>query len=193
MKSRKLTVSMKDSIRDSIGKAWDASNPPPEVEVTPRWKIESDFAKDCHNTAYGTIDFKGVSEDFLNKASGIKIKMPDDNIFWPTYRDDEGNREELVSSELPGVKLVLTKESPEYIKYKKALRSMKDATKVLDSHKETKNIFLEQVQQGLDSVNTTKQLLEIWPEIEEHLPNDIRDLSSIQLPSVNFKELNKQL
>ena len=53
--------------------------------------------------------------------------------------------------------------------------------------------FKSQVRQTLDSVNTTKQLVEVWPEVEEHLPESVKDPSKIQLPSVNIQSLNEQL
>ena len=36
----------------------------------------------------------------------------------------------------------------------------------------------------LDSVNTTKQLLEAWPEIERFMPSGYVDPSKVQLPAI---------
>lgn len=52
---------------------------------------------------------------------------------------------------------------------------------------------MQQVRQVVDAVNTTKQLLEVWPEAEQFIPEDIRDPSTITLPSVNIADLNNQV
>jgi hypothetical protein len=44
---------------------------------------------------------------------------------------------------------------------------------------------------ALDTVNTTGQLLNVWPEAEQFIPSDVLDFSKINLPSVSFNDLNK--
>lgn len=45
----------------------------------------------------------------------------------------------------------------------------------------------------MKSVNTTKQLMELWPECKNFLPNAIKNVDNAQLPMVQVQELNKTL
>lgn len=53
--------------------------------------------------------------------------------------------------------------------------------------------YKAQVSTVLEGVNTTNQLLEVWPEVEKFLPVGVLEPSKIQLPSVSISTLNSAL
>lgn len=55
------------------------------------------------------------------------------------------------------------------------------------------NEFIPQVVGILDSVSTTKQLIELWPEVKEFIPSDALDPSTIRLPAICTASLNSKL
>ena len=71
------------------------------------------------------------------------------------------------------------------------LKNKKDLNKDYDTWLANRSAVADQVRMALDSVNTTGQLLSVWPEAEKFIPTDVLDFSTIQLPSVSFSSLNK--
>lgn len=53
--------------------------------------------------------------------------------------------------------------------------------------------YEEQVRQVCYGVNTSRQLFEVWPEVERFVPSAIVKPSNINLPSVNIRSLNSKL
>jgi hypothetical protein len=75
-------------------------------------------------------------------------------------------------------------------KMKKALRKQRE---VISAYELELSNYIQEVRQVLDGVNTTKQLLEVWPEVEKFLPEGITNPSKINLPSVSIASLNNKL
>lgn len=68
----------------------------------------------------------------------------------------------------------------------------KETEKVNESQKELER-YLDKVRQPIYGVNTTGQLLEIWPEVSKYLPQGTINPSKINLPAINIKDLNTVL
>lgn len=197
MKSLRLTVSLRDSIQESIMNSWKVANPEPEAEFKSLEKLRANLAFDCYNEVYGDIDFSVLPKEFINTESYIKVQLPNGDIehFCFIIWDDKGvsSREYLPSSKTSKVELVLNKEEGPYARFKKAKEERKAALIPREERRAKLADFSHKVRQVLDSVNTTKQLVEAWPEIEEHLPSSIANPSKIQLPAVSIDSLNSQL
>ena len=193
MKSRKLTVAIKDSIVDSLAASWKAANKEPEVQDT-RAKLKQQLAVACHKETYKKYDFSNIPEEFLNTRSCIRVQMPDGGVEIANFgKDEEGKTIYLPSTRESKVEYVISKSDSFYKDYKQKLEVLKKEVEKRNEYESSLHKFQAQVRQTLDSVNTTKQLVEVWPEVEEHLPESVKDPSKIQLPSVNIQSLNEQL
>ena len=82
---------------------------------------------------------------------------------------------------------------PEWVAYQKALNDAKVKNAAYEEHQKSLKKFTNELKQVLESVNTTGQLLEVWPEAAPFVPQEISNPSSISLPAVSFVELNKVL
>lgn len=63
----------------------------------------------------------------------------------------------------------------------------------IKKHNEWWNTTKEEINKVLYSVNTTKQLLEIWPECEKYLPDYVKNVDNTHLPMVQVTKLNTLL
>lgn len=193
MKSRKLTVSLKDSIVESMLENWDASNEEPKITRT-RGQIQSDLAMACRKEVYGKYDFSLLPEDFFNRECKIMVMFPNDSVVSLEYpRDKDGYRQYLPATRDSKVELVIKEGDKFFKEYQESLETLKTENEAYNKHIGLRDKFSSEVRQVLDSVNMTKQLIEVWPEVENHLPPEVKDPSAIQLPSVNLQELTNQL
>ncbi len=60
-------------------------------------------------------------------------------------------------------------------------------------HDRDVNFYKDETMRILHSVNTVKQLLQVWPEVEEFLPDGTKNVDNAQLPMVQVTKLNEQL
>lgn len=193
MKSLRLSQGMRDNIVDNVMKKWDESNVAPEVSVS-RASLKNTLADEIHSKVYGKYEDAGLPMDMLNTNWYIKVQFPSEEIIDLDFTPDEGDSYKYrISSNQSKVEYVLSDKDPLYKKYKKGLEKYKSEKKVYDEHRTSRQGYRKQVREVLDGVNTTKQLLEQWPEVEPFLPVNLSNPSNIQLPSVNISELNKQL
>ena len=82
---------------------------------------------------------------------------------------------------------IINSDDKDYVKYEKVLESHGDWLK------ERRNLNTE-ITTVLNSVNTTKQLIEVWPEVEKFLPAHIADPNTgIKLPALKVSRLNEKL
>jgi hypothetical protein len=108
-------------------------------------------------------------------------------------RDVEGSSIYKISTTQSKVEYVFTEDDPLWVEYSAELEAAKLANKAYDEHHKALVKFKSEVATVLESVNTTLQLVEVWPEALPFVPQNISNPSSINLPSVNFAELNKVL
>lgn len=199
MKSLRLNRQMRDAIVKNFGEKRLQANPRPDETLT-RESISAELANYCHNKVYGGMSLKGVPEDMLYFSDYIKVRFPkseggDEDKIECLYFEkiDKHNRERKPSTRLSRVEYDLTKSDEGYKKYKRDMKFFKKEQQEIKDYDADHSRYMQQVRQVVDAVNTTKQLLEVWPEAEQFIPEDIRDPSTITLPSVNIADLNNQV
>ena len=64
---------------------------------------------------------------------------------------------------------------------------------MITAHDRDVNFYKEETMRILHSVNTVKQLLQVWPEVKEFLPDSTKNVDNAQLPMVQVTKLNEQL
>jgi len=194
MKSRKLTVELKDKIVSNFVTHWkNQYNEPEEAESLE--KIQSDFAKALRKENFGRYD--DLPEGVANTSSTLRIRLPNDSVVeFPFLKDNFKNkwdRDQLVVPCVAGVDVDLIDqyENPHYLMYKEAMDTRKETDKKYQEWGKAKIDFACKIREVLDSVNTTKQFVEVWPEAEDFIPEEIRNPSAINLPALsNIEELN---
>lgn len=78
-------------------------------------------------------------------------------------------------------------------KYRTAKKGNKTAKDAYDAWDLSISSYRANVTNVIDGVNTTKQLLEVWPEVAPFLPVAMTDPSKILLPTVNIASLTAGL
>lgn len=199
MKSLRLNRQMREAIVKNFGEKRLQANPRPKETMT-RESITVDLANYCHDKVYGGMNLKGIPEDVLHFSEYIKVRFPksegseEDKIENLSFeRVDKYSRKTKPSTRLCKVEYDLTKSDEGYKKYKRDMKLFKKEQQDIKDYDADHSRYLQQVRQVVDAVNTTKQLLEVWPEAEQFIPEDIRDPSTITLPSVNIADLNSQV
>lgn len=183
MKSVKLNAKVREEIKKSMMTAWALTNKEPYNLV----KLEHTVAIKLHRKIYGkhSKSINNISDYFLCYSNDIYIKIGDIVSHYklpkslPCFSKVEGARVNVVevyNTEPNFITDFLNKRAT-CIEWR-GLRRRAD----------------DEIQTILDSVNTTKQLLEIWPEAERYLPIYITDPSKgIKLPALQTNRLNASL
>lgn len=180
MKSIKLTNQIREDILKSVAGRWKENNPKPDLV-----QAEHDFAMYLWEGKYKKYKdvLDAVPKAFLNTDYDMKYcvngevgqvrlkeKMPVD---WRGYRG--------------AVLKSLNDSNKHYQKY----------DKVRDAYKkwcDLRNEVINETKAILESVNTTKQLLEVWPNCEKFLPAYVANADkSIRLPAVQISRLEERL
>jgi hypothetical protein len=201
MKSIRLNKSIRSDIANNIREAYVTENPAPVVEdlrdVNLKEIIWQQYLKDIkpiqdivdanpqltthlRHRSYFYAEIKGMSvlqikshtEDTprfleLNPSSNYYYSWDDDNMPVEVRAAIDTNKAQA-----------------------KVIRKAKEA---LSSWKNELSRYMQDVIQTLDGVNTSGQLLDVWPEVEKFLPKGTVDPSAIQLPAVNTVALNRKL
>lgn len=191
MKSVRLTKDMRQRILDSYIACYDASNTEPQKHSEK--SIEGVFAETVRKRLFekAQVDETSIPTEFLSKSSCIRIQTPDDTIkMLYFYNAEEANYDYKPYPRLDGA-VAINADDPAYVAYKNAKRELKVLNEPHDAWSTARKVVKDQVRMALDSVNTTGQLLSVWPEAEKFIPTDVLDFSNIQLPSVSFNSLNK--
>ena len=191
MKSVRLTKDLRQRILESYVTCYDASNPAPQ-QYTEK-SIINVFAEilrkrifDKHN-----VDETAIPNEFLKQSRYIGVVFPDNTYTSLYFYNEDGTN--TVYKPLPSLDGAIRIEDNDlaYIQYKESKRKVKELNKAYEEYTEKRSFTISQVRMALDSVNTTGQLLSVWPEAEQFIPSDVLDFSKINLPSVSFNDLNK--
>lgn len=192
MKSMRLTQQMRQNIVNNFLAKRDEKQPKPEGGNSVE-QLKAELAEGIWKKVYGGINLSNVPDDMLCTNNSVRIQWPNGSVDWLYYLDDKGSDIRKPSTSKSKVEYIITEDCELYVEYKSNLEEAKAKRKVVEDWKKERESFADQVRQVVDAVNTTKQLLEVWPECESFIPSDIRDPSSITLPSVNLAELSKQV
>lgn len=196
MKSLRLNKELRQTILENFVSKWEGSNPEPTSELLSRKELLQALAKEISEKVYGKFweTLKDIPDEFLYKSSSVLVQWPDESIDRLYFgRDSENDDIRMLSTRESKVEYVISKTDKLYKSYKDNVELLKQFENELSEYKTKRNNFSRQVSQVLSSVNTTGQLIEVWPESEAFIPVDIHNPSTISLPSVSFQDLNSQL
>jgi len=179
MKSIKLNQTIRDDILLSIMSMWDEKNTEPDIKTA-----EHTLALWLWGRCVGKgLSFDGVPDKFLNKSTGIKFSFGGDvnqvhleyamPVWWGRY-------------DVPVLE-VFEKEHKELKKFHKTNADHETWRAQRDEIKRESAVVLE-------SVNTTKQLVEMWPQCEPFLPAYVANPDqAVRLPAIPLSRLNERL
>ncbi len=193
MKSLRLNREIRQSILEAFHERYLEANPEPEITLS-RNELREKLALACWEEVYGSYNIEGIPQDLLNTDCSINVQFPNGDIsllFFPKRED--GRRISLLSTNESKVEYVISKDFEGYKEYKKGLKLYKEQQEVLKSYNLEAENYLTQVGQVLSGVNTTGQLLEVWAEAEQFIPDSLKNPSVISVPSVNVADLNSKI
>ena len=189
MKSLRLNKEMRENILSNFVAKYLVANPTPELSLDED-NLKSEVAKSVQQKLYGK--YAGlVPLEMLHTNRYISLKLPNDSLVQWYFLGEDGNYQYLPKTKESKVEYCLEKDDPIWIAYEVKRAIYKEQATAAEDHRKALNKFKNEVKQVLDSVNTTLQLVEVWPEALPFVPQEISNPSSINLPSVNFAELNK--
>lgn len=146
-------------------------------------KIKDEALKDLWRKTYGPIQMhlNAIPKGLVSTASFGVAKAGTGDMVYLTNPDFPGTRS--------GADIALDQEEYEavfsgVVEAEKSMRSFADELKDLE----------QKIQPVLESVNTTKQLVELWPSAEKHIPASILDPDTgINLPALNIRDLDAKI
>ncbi len=191
MKSTRLNKDMRSAIHSAFMQCWVSSNPEPTTHslVT----IEDAFARGIidREAAIKGVDFSKIPEEYLRYGNYIQVSINDgDSYSYKHFYDKDGSRCIYFVPRKDGAYLVDSND-PLYLRYKTDIETLKELNQDHRVWLDKKEKVSDDVRMALDSVNSTGQLITLWPEVEQFIPDTIADFSRIQLPAISFAELNK--
>lgn len=178
MKSVRLSNSMRQEILNSVCSEYEQQNPCPEnlEEKLSLWVYA-----DIHSGVCQSV-LKAVDQRYLTHGRKFKVsfagyqfmvKLPEDKVVFAENAYDVHK----VYSDTPVI----------FLEYQKRLHEIK---KWVDEYKD----FRREIEQLLASVNTTNQLLSLWPEVQPFFPPYLVDPSkAIKLPTIRTTKFNERL
>lgn len=190
MKSVRLNKEIRTAIVTNILKTWDKSHPAPVGVAAPS---RDGLVNALYNEWYeankiDTLIACGMKDDYLNKDSYVYVEVKDAetgrNIqeWGHCFHDERGTKESRVFKRNGGMSCDNT--HPAFIEWQAKQSLQTESQGKIDKRNKARKDYGADIRAVLDSVNTTKQLVEAWPEIEQYIPNTFRDPSSFQLPSI---------
>lgn len=192
MKSLRLNKELRGAIVEAVMEKWDNNHEtPPEPECPNNYKKV--LAAELNEFIYSE-KIQAVPSDLLNMNSNLKVQLPDGGIENWYYPSEEGS----YYGYLPGTKeskveYVFTEKDKYWIKYQEFLKTQRKVREVHNEYIKARINYEDKVSQVVQGVNTTGQLLEVWPEVAPFLPKNLNNPSSIQLPAICTEELNAEL
>lgn len=191
MKSLRLNKEMRETILNNFVDKYIKAKPAPIKPDVGGEQLKSKAARKVQQKLYGKYE-DVIPKDMQYTAYYIKVQLPNESIAdWEFGFDENDNRIYSLSTKENKVEYVFTESDPIWVEYQKELVVVKEYSKLKDEYDKELRKFKAEVKQVLDSVNTTGQLVEVWPEAAPFVPQEISNPSSINLPAVNFAELNK--
>lgn len=177
MKSVRLSNSIREQILENVLSNWDEQNPEGNLE-----QAENDLAIYVWNKKFGKYKkhFDAIPQGFFQKRHYVKyehggIVNQAQSIHELPYRQ---YNEVLVTLEL---------NDPIVCAYQEAKEHYQD-------WRRRRSEIKTEVSAILESVNTSKQLIELWPQVEDFLPAHVADPDkAIKLPALDVSYLNKRL
>ncbi len=177
MKSIRLTNDMKLDILKSILSKWEETNIKPDI-----YKAANVFGMYLWSSKYGKYkkQIDALPIELFHTSRYIK--------FCVDGQVDQVTVSEYIPSEYGGIIYKSIKSSnSQYTKYNKVADDFKD-------WQESRRSIQREAEAIINSVNTSKQLVEVWPDVEPFLPAHIADPDkAIRLPAITVSRLNERI
>lgn len=191
MKSLRLNKEMRETILSNFVDKYIVANPAPVKPDISADKLKNKIACKLQQHLYGKYE-NLIPKEFHNTAYYVKVQLPNESIAnWNFGTNENNDTIYLLSTKENKVEYVFTDTDPFWLEYQKDIVMVKEYNTLKEAYDKELRKFKDEVLQVLNSVNTTGQLVEVWPEAEPFLPKEIANPSTINLPAVNFAELNK--
>jgi hypothetical protein len=182
MKSIRLNKSIRDDIVNAMVISWEKTSPKPNDMRAESQKVGDAIYREAHKK----ITFGNAHMHFFNTSMCVKYTV-------------DGVVQTMVMSCARPIKSTTSSNHTDGISiaYDEAPKIVLDLQK-LEKHNNNwaglKRSFKEEVSQIVSSVNTTQQLVDLWPESEQYLPAYASDPSKgINLPALATSRLNEAL
>ncbi len=179
-KSVRLSNAIREDIKQSMLNAWIARNPIPfDLD-----KMSNNIADAIWKKHYGKLPLNKIPKHMLKASNSVKIQIAG---AVKSFRMSEERPYEIQGSYTEAI-LEVHDESPQNIS------EYFDAKQKVSEWEKVKTEFIEEITVILDSVNSTGQLIQLWPEAEQYLPPFAADPSKgINLPALKTSRLNEML
>lgn len=179
MKSIRLNDTKRMDILQSVISAWEKENEEPKIHI-----LENKCANDYYIKSLGENLCKKLRDpsirDYINTRSYVPVQVCGEIFHFNLLNNLPAKCDRNIIG-------IFDKKSKFHIEYEKA----KDKH---DLWLEEKRLLSRETSQILDAVSTTKQLLEVWPQIKPLIPAYIFDPSdAINLPMIPISRLNERL
>lgn len=180
IKSVRLTHAIRSNIIDAMMAQWVIKNPCPHNIKEMEIKIGEAIWK----ANFGKLPLNKIPPRMLKHSDTIKVQVSGTVKKYSL----ETNRPHPFSSDYnEAIVQVFDQPTP-------AMLKLIDATQEIEQWEKEKKEFCEEITVILNSVGTTKQLVELWPEAEQYLPPFAADPSKIvNLPALATSRLNAAL
>ena len=200
MKSIRLNKNLRCEIESNIEQAYVLNSPAPTVTVpldALSAKLEALYRKRAM-IILRKAEAAGLHE-YMDTRNSFLVGFFENNVHRIYFQDAKGNNEHLINLSQNGYFCTeqATNNDQEicniYAQYRADKKASRPSKLAYSAWEKDKLNYMEDIKNVLLGVNTTGQLLEVWPECGAYLPAGIMNPSSINLPSVSISQLNKKL
>ena len=181
MKSVRLNCDLREQIISSVMVKWKEENKAPYDYDD----IHNDTALKIWNSLFGKIDFSTIPTKFLTKGKHIRVSV-NKKVYNFILKKDKILTSKQTRWEDPILK--------NYVKIPSSILEYETKMKELNQFQNDQEEFRQEISAVINSVNTTKQLQEIWPEVLKFVPAHLINPSvGITLPAIKTDKINKSL
>lgn len=180
MKSVKLNKTIKEDIINSMMSAWESNNPC-KFDIN---KEEEKLGDLIWKRYYKQYNLEDIPKSMLRLDNTVVICINTNNYNYNMSKQMPVKK----SNHWSQIPCKVFESKPAFIK------EFEEKQKVHYKWASDKDTFKEEIEQIVNSVNTTKQLVELWPEAEQYIPPYANDPSKgITLPALKTSRLNELL
>lgn len=210
MKSIRLNSNLRDTIINRIMTAWDLANPCKVTEQS-EWEVTKQelFVPAINEKLKRMPDYLAwvnlpETKKYLTSSPHSyhrNIKYPNGSTSNYNYLEDvKGILTPLLPADFcSGMLFDYSQETlPTWAEkavtsWKRKIKGIKANNALYDEHVKERRLYRDEITNIIYNVNTTGQLLDVWPEVEKFLPETAVNPSKTTLPAVSTKKLNAAL
>lgn len=186
MKSIRLNANIRQKIVANVMAKYKEANQLPEVNEESPDEYLSDAV---WQRSYGHLDLSNIPKGMLYENSFMRVRLSGESTATPDFPRVNGEAQ-YRPVESPKYIQATPEEEAEYRRLAKIRRQERQKR---NEAAEAMAAFESDVSTAINSCNTTGQLVELWPEVQEFIPQNIQNPSSINLPTVSTAALNAAL